>query len=86
MKNEFYDAALRKKIYNSLEELQRDADIWLLCYNNNRPHSGKYCYGKTPMQTFVDAKHIAVEKSNAIVCNEDTSDSHVQLGNTVCQI
>jgi transposase InsO family protein len=86
MKNEFYDTALRKKIYNSLEELQKDADIWLLYYNNNRPHSGKYYYGKTPMQMFVDAKHIAVEKSNAIEYNEGTSNSHVQLGNTVCQI
>ena len=31
-------------------------------YNENRPHSGKYCFGKTPMQTFVDSKHLAQEK------------------------
>jgi transposase InsO family protein len=73
MKNEFYDTALRKKIYNSLEELQKDADIWLIYYNNNRPHSGKYYYGKTPMQTFVDAKHIAVEKSNVVAYNRPFS-------------
>ncbi len=54
MKNEFYDTAMRKKIYNSLFELQKDLDIWLRYYNNERPHSGKYCYGKTPMQTFKD--------------------------------
>lgn len=31
-------------------------------YNNERTHSGKYCYGKTPMQTFMDSKLIAKEK------------------------
>jgi transposase InsO family protein len=63
MKHEFYDIAFRKKIYNSLEELQHDLDAWLEQYNNFRPHSGKYCYGKTPMQTFKDSKHIANEKN-----------------------
>lgn len=59
MKQEFYDIAFRKKIYNSVEELQIDVDEWLKKYNEFRPHSGKYCYGKTPMQTFLDAKHLA---------------------------
>ena len=31
-------------------------------YNNERTHSGKYCYGKTPMQTFVESKSIAKER------------------------
>src|SRR3954453_18503072 len=31
-------------------------------YNELRPHSGKYCFGKTPMQTFLDSKHLADEK------------------------
>ncbi len=64
MKEEFYDSAFRKKIYNNLEELQKDVDDWLKYYNQERPHSGKYCYGKTPMQTFEDSKQIALEKSN----------------------
>ena len=63
IKNEFYDITLRKKIYQSVEELQTDLDQWLFRYNEQRPHSGKYCYGKTPMATFRDAKHIAVEKT-----------------------
>ena len=33
-------------------------------YNISRPHSGKYCYGKTPMQTFLDSKNIAIDKSH----------------------
>lgn len=72
MKNEFYDIAFRKKIYGSLEELQVDVDAWLFKYNEQRPHSGKYCYGKTPMQTFREARHIAREKRIPV---EDISDS-----------
>jgi len=60
--NEFYMIAFRKKVYNSLDELQTDLDIWIKHYNEERPHTGKYCYGKTPMETFLDSKHIAKEK------------------------
>ena len=63
MKNEFYDIAFRKKIYSSVEELQIDVDHWIAKYNEQRPHSGKHCYGKTPMQTFREAKHLAGEKT-----------------------
>jgi hypothetical protein len=76
MKHEFYDTAFRKKIYNSVEELQKDVDLWLEDYNNHRAHSGKYCYGKTPMQTFLDSKHIALEKSNQSMYHNGISDSH----------
>jgi transposase InsO family protein len=53
--DEFYRVAFRKKVYTSIEELQKDLDIWLTEYNEVRTHSGKYCYGKTPMQTFKDS-------------------------------
>ncbi|MEZ6094959.1 MAG: IS481 family transposase [Pirellulaceae bacterium] len=59
---EFYQIAFRKKIYNSIEELQADLDQWLKFYNEERPHSGRYCYGKTPMQTFKDSKQLAKQK------------------------
>lgn len=62
MQNEFYAVAFRKKIYSTLEELQEDVNKWLNEYNGERPHSGKYCYGKTPLQTFAEAKHIAQGK------------------------
>ncbi len=62
IQNEFYAIAFRKKIYNSIEELQNDVNKWLEDYNGNRTHSGKYCYGKTPMQTFKESKHLAKEK------------------------
>lgn len=60
--HEFYMIAFRKKVYNNLEELQADLDIWIKHYNEERPHTGKYCYGKTPMETFLDSKHIAKDK------------------------
>jgi hypothetical protein len=47
-----------------LEELQTDVDLWIREYKEDKPHSGKYCYGKTPMQTFLDAKHVALGKKN----------------------
>lgn len=62
MKDEFFSIAFRKKLYTTLEELQQDVDLWLHQYNQERTHSGKYCFGKTPMQTFQDAKHLAEEK------------------------
>jgi transposase InsO family protein len=75
MKQEFYDTAFRKKIYHNIEELQQDVDAWLEQYNNHRSHSGKYCYGKTPMQTFLDSKNIALEKSNQSMYINNISDS-----------
>ncbi len=39
-----------------------DLDAWLSKYNEKRSHSGKYCYGKTPMQTFLDAIPMTREK------------------------
>ena len=60
--NEFYRVAFRKKIYNTLDELQADLDIWFMHYNKERTHSGKYCFGKTPMQTFKDSIPLVKEK------------------------
>lgn len=62
IQEEFYSVAFRKKIYRSIEEIQTDLNNWMWYYNNERTHSGKYCYGKTPMQTFLDSKSIAKEK------------------------
>ena len=62
IQEEFYSTAFRKKLYRTLEELQSDLDLWIAEYNRERTHSGKYCYGKTPMQTFLDSKHLAQEK------------------------
>lgn len=62
MLNEFYRVAFRKKIYRSLEELQEDVDAWVAQYNQDRPHQGRWCYGKTPMETFLSSIPLAKEK------------------------
>jgi transposase InsO family protein len=62
IQEEFYATAFRKKLYQNFDELQADLDEWLREYNLTRTHSGKYCYGKTPMQTFLDSAHLAREK------------------------
>src|SRR6476620_5503969 len=62
---EFYQVAFRKRIYTSLEQLQADLDTWITGYNEQRLHQGRWCYGKTPMQTFLDTIPLAREKSMA---------------------
>jgi transposase InsO family protein len=60
--DEFYRIAFRRKIYPTLEELQRDLFEWLESYNTQRPHQGKRCQGKTPMITFLENLPLAKEK------------------------
>lgn len=60
--NEFYQVVFRKKIYQTLEELQIDLDVWLAEYNNERTHQGKMCLGRTPLATFLDGLKIVREK------------------------
>jgi transposase InsO family protein len=62
IQEEFYSTAFRKTLYTSLEQLQLDLDAWLEEYNEQRPHSGKYCFGKTPMQCFLDSRQLAWDK------------------------
>lgn len=62
IQNEFYATAFRRKLYSSIEQLQTDADAWIQTYNRDRSHSGKHCFGKTPWQTFLDSKPIAIAK------------------------
>src|SRR5919112_3950507 len=60
--HEFYQVAFRKRVYRAIDELQRDLDAWLAEYNEARPHQGRWCYGKTPMQTFLASLPLAQEK------------------------
>ncbi len=60
--HEFYQVAFRKKLYRSIEQLQADLDEWMKAYNEVRTHQGRWCYGKTPIQTFNDTLSLAKEK------------------------
>jgi len=62
IQNEFYASAFRRRLYTSLEQLQADVDVWMDSYNAERTHSGKYCYGKTPLQTFLESAKLALDK------------------------
>ena len=54
IQEEFNQIAFRKKLYSSLEEIQADLDDFMETYNADRTNQGKYCQGRTPLQTFTD--------------------------------
>jgi transposase InsO family protein len=76
MQEECYHIIFIKRVYNKLEELKQDVDEWIKTYNNERPHSGKHCFGKTPMQTFKDSLNAEKQKN---ICNtQGISDSETK--------
>lgn len=62
IQNEFYATAFRRKLYANLDQLQADVDGWIKSYNEERTHSGKHCFGKTPLQTLQDSIPLALAK------------------------
>jgi len=54
IKEEFYEVAFRKKLYRTIEEIQTDLDEFMRYYNEDRTNQGRYCQGRTPLQTFLD--------------------------------
>jgi hypothetical protein len=58
----FYRVAFRKKLYRSIEDLQADLDEWMRQHNEAPTHQGRWCFGKTPMQTFLDSRAHARKK------------------------
>jgi hypothetical protein len=47
----------------AIDELQADLDVWLVEYNELHPDQGRrWCFSKTPMQTFLDALPMAKEE------------------------
>jgi transposase InsO family protein len=81
VQDEFYAIAFRKKIYTSIEDMQTDLDQWVIEYNTQRTHTGKHCYGKTPMQTFLDSLHLAKDKMLSEKYEGVNSENHIsELG------
>ena len=73
IKDEFYSMAFRKKLYANLEEIQADLDDFMVYYNSQRTNQGRYCQGRTPIQTFQDGLELyqqyvydAVEEIEAV--------------------
>ena len=46
----FFRQAFRTKFYESVEELQKDLDQWLIYYNTERLHQGYRNQGKRPLE------------------------------------
>ena len=63
--NEFYQVTFRKKLYSNMEDLQKDLDVWMEYYNNDRTHQGKMYCGRTPLGTLLGGKSIFAEKNLA---------------------
>lgn len=63
--NEFYQITFRKKLYLNMEDLQKDLDVWMEYYNNDRTHQGKVCCGRTPLDTLLKGKAVWAEKNLA---------------------
>lgn len=53
IQEEFYKVAFRKKLYHTIAEIQADLDEFMMWYNNDRTNQGRYCQGRTPMDTFL---------------------------------
>jgi transposase InsO family protein len=60
--DEFYRLAFRRRAYETLEQLQADLDAWMDEYNTKRTHQGRWCFGRTPMQTFLETIPLAKDK------------------------
>jgi hypothetical protein len=54
------------KVYDTPEALQADLDEWITTYNEQGTHQGRWCFGKTPMQTFLDSAAWVREKQNVV--------------------
>jgi len=55
----------RKKFYESVEEMQKDLEAYLVTYNRKRPHQGRGMDGRTPWQAFKDGLKLRPKKSAA---------------------
>jgi hypothetical protein len=60
--DEFYRVAFRKKIYGSIAELQGDLDAWVQSYNEERPHQGRRCFGKTRCRPSLTRRRLRSKK------------------------
>jgi putative transposase len=54
VQQEFYQVAFRKKLYETLEEIQKDLDDFMEYYNMSRTNQGRNCQGRTPFATLRD--------------------------------
>ena len=59
---EFYQVAFRRRVFETIDQLQKELDTWIEFYNTERTHQGKMCCGRTPLETLIDGKTVWAEK------------------------
>ncbi len=52
--DEHFRIKSRQKWYESVEEMHKDLDAFLIFYNAKRPHQGRNMRGRIPLQAFTD--------------------------------
>ncbi|MER8798078.1 hypothetical protein NKH75_28460 [Mesorhizobium sp. M0984] len=62
IRQDLLDHIVWQEVIWLIEELQADLDEWVRSYNEERPRQGRWCFGNTPMQTFLDTAPLAKEK------------------------
>ena len=62
MLDEFYRIAFCKNIHAAIREPRKALDALMTQQNEARTHQGRYCFVKTPMPTFLDARAVARDK------------------------
>ena len=56
---DFFLSASRQNYFRTLDDIQPLFKEWLHDYNHNQSNPARYCYGKTPAETWKEAKHLA---------------------------
>ena len=55
----------RKTWFETIEEMQKVLDDWLVAYNTKRPHQGRGMNGRTPLKAFADGLKAKPSKPTA---------------------
>lgn len=56
--DEFFRETFRTEFYASVEEIHKDLDQWIHCYNHERPHRGYRNMGRRPIETIEQGKAV----------------------------
>jgi hypothetical protein len=53
------------KFYESIEEMQKDLDEFLVTYNTKRAHQGRHMEGRTPIEVFLSGIVVSLDTKPA---------------------
>jgi hypothetical protein len=73
VKEEFFQVAFRKTLYESLDQWQADLDRYLEFYNRERAHQGYRTQGRTPCQAFWGGVNQMSKSEGAIQASQEVA-------------